>query len=457
MRIIPFLTALLVVAVLYMVIIEREALLGYARGEGLSLEDLLTPGPAERDADPAEGAPEVADTSGEAEPAAAEPAQPEAERAGAVAVVAVVSQAREIDSAVILRGETEAARQVDVMAETSGRVISDPLRKGTFVEKGQVLCELDPGTREVSLAEARARQAEAEAKVPEAEARLPEARAQLAQAEAQLQEARINQNAADKLSEGGFASETRVASALAAVATAEAALSSARAGVESAKSGLKSTEAAIQSAEAAVAAAEREIALLTVTAPFAGLLETDTAELGALLQAQGAAGAHCATVIQLDPIKLVGYVPETEVARIETGARAGARLTSGSRELTGKVSFLSRSADPATRTFRVEITVPNEDFAIRDGQTAEIAIEADGAMAHLLPQSSLTLNDEGTLGVRLVGAGNVTEFRPVTLLRDTVNGVWLSGLPDEARVITVGQDYVTEGVPVRPTYEEASQ
>jgi multidrug efflux system membrane fusion protein len=347
--------------------------------------------------------------------------------------------ARQVDSAVILRGETEAERQVDVRSETSAVVVSDPLRKGTAVSKGDAMCILDPGTRGAALDEARARLSEAQSRVPEAEARLQEA-------EARLEEARINQNAAAELIKDGFASQTRVASADAAVAAAEASVTSATSGLSAARSG-------IEAATAAVASAEKEIERLTITAPFDGLLESDTAELGSLLQP----GALCATIIQLDPIKLVGFVPETEVNRIEPGARAGARLAAGGKEVIGQVKFLSRSADPQTRTFRVEISVPNADLSIRDGQTAEIAIASAGVKAHLIPQSAMTLDDEGALGLRIIDGDAMVSFAPIQVMRDTKDGVWVTGLPEEADVIVVGQEYVTAGVKVAPTWQELSQ
>ncbi|WP_282158018.1 efflux RND transporter periplasmic adaptor subunit [Shimia thalassica] len=406
MRIVPLITAVLVSVLLYFIVFERDRLTSQT--------------------------PETAEDVAVTEASEAEDAS---ETDTFVRVVAVHSKARVIDSAVVLRGQTEADRQVDVRAETSAQVMSAPLRKGTMVEEGQIMCELDPGTRQASLAEAEARLAEAQARVPETQARLHEAIAR-------LEEARINSNAAIKLIEGGFASETRVASAEASVRAAEAS-------VQAAKSGLQSTQAGIQSAEASVAAAEREIELLTITAPFSGLLESDTAELGSLLQP----GSLCATVIRLNPIKVVGFVPETEVNRVKIGAMAGARLTTG-QDVTGQVAFLSRSADSTTRTFRVEINVPNPDLAFRDGQTAEIAIASDGADAHLLPQSALTLNDEGTLGVRIVVEGNTVSFVPVELLRDSIDGIWVGGLPDQADVIIIGQEYVVEGVKVEPVFEE---
>ncbi|SDN28279.1 membrane fusion protein, multidrug efflux system [Lutimaribacter pacificus] len=411
MRPIPILTAIVVTAVLYLLVMERDALFAFATGG------------------------EVTDSTQAAAPADAAEAM-----AGEkpVRVVAIRSTAQVIDSAVILRGETRAARQVEMRAETSGQVVSEPLRKGAFVDRGQTLCRIDPGTREAALAEA-------EARLAEARARAPEARARLTQAEAQLREAQLNQTAAARLSQDGFASETRVAATEAAVSAAEAAVESARTGLETVKSG-------VQSAEAALAAARKEIERLTISAPFAGLLESDTAELGSLMQP----GSLCGTVIQLDPIKVTGYIPETEIGRVEVGALAGARLSDG-HELRGRVTFLSRSADPVTRTFLVEIDMPNGDLEIRDGQTAEIVIQADGANAHLLPQSALALNDDGALGVRVVGAENRVEFAPLTLIRDTAEGVWVTGLPDAAQVIVVGQEYVRAGVLVDPTFREPGE
>ena len=410
MRLIPFITAALVTAALYLAVFQREALLAFARGEDAAAVATVDEAPA----------------------TAAPPAQ------AAIGVVVLKSRAQPVDSAVILRGQTKAAREVEVRAETSAAVISEPLRKGSFVQKDDVLCQLDPGTRAAMLAEARARRDEAQAAVPATEARLNEARKRLLEAE-------INWRAAGKLIQDGFASQTRLA-------TTEANLASAQAALAAAQSGVQTTQAAIESASAAVAAAEREIDKLTITAPFEGLLETDTAELGSLLQP----GGLCATVIQLNPIKLSGYVPEAEVERVAVGARAGALLVTGRRVL-GSVTYLSRSADPTTRTFEVEIEVANDDLSIRDGQTAEIAISSEGKQAHLLPQSALTLNNDGALGVRTVDAGDIVRFASVTILRDTVDGVWIAGLPAQADVIITGQDFVTEGVRVKPTYREAGQ
>ncbi|WP_424929596.1 efflux RND transporter periplasmic adaptor subunit [Amaricoccus tamworthensis] len=357
MRIFSVLSAVVVGLLLYVFIMERDLLRAMAGAETA---------PAEETAE--------TDTLSEA-----------------VAVVAMKSTASTVESGLVLRGRTEAMRRVEVRAEVTGQVVSEPIRRGNMVEKGDLLCRLDPGTRPAALAEARARYLEAEA----------------------------NSKASESLVERGFTSETTAIG----------------------------NRAALQAAQALIEQAEREIALLEIHAPFSGLLETDTAELGELLRP----GSECATIIDLDPIKLIGFAPERSVDEIRVGAQVGARLLTG-QEFMGEVSFVSRSADPETRTFRVEATVPNPDLEIRDGITAEILVSLSGRDAHLVRQSALTLNDSGELGIRAVD-GDVARFMPVTVIRDTADGVWVAGLPDEVDIIIVGQEFVTDGHPVIPTFQ----
>ena len=405
MRIMPLVTAGLVLAFLYFWVIDREQLLAIAGSD--------------------ETATQTEDTT----------PQTEVDLDDLIKVVVLTSTEQSIENAVILRGRTEAARSVTVRAETTGTVVSDPLRKGAYVNEGDLLCQIAPGTRAAAVEEAKARLTQAEASVPQA-------RASLTQTEAQLREAEVNLNAARTLKADGYATETRV---LAAEAAWEAAL----AGVEGARSGLVSAETSIISARAALANAELELTRIEVRAPFSGLLETDTAELGSFLSM----GADCATIIQLDTVKLVGFVPELEVGKVTVGAPAAARLADGS-EVTGRVTFLSRSADETTRTFRAEIEVANADLSIRDGQTADIIIGSAGRMAHLVPQSALTLDDDGNIGLRTIDDTNTVAFYPIEMVRDTIDGVWVTGLPATADIIVLGQEYVIDGVQVNPTYQE---
>ncbi len=332
--------------------------------------------------------------SGETAPeigAAAVAEAPAAEETPPVRVVAYRSEAQPVDRAILLRGRTEADRLVDVKAETGGLVVSEPLRAGAAVEKGELLCRLDSGARE----------------------------AQVAQAQAALAQAQADADAANQLAERGLTAENTA----------------------------KARRAALSAAQAALREIEIDTERLEIRAPFAGVLETDSAEIGSLIRT----GDVCARVIALNPITLVGFVPEAEVDQLHKGMPAGARLVSG-REVRGEVAFVSRSADETTRTFRVEIRVANPDRSIRDGVTAEIMIPLEARPAHLAPQAALTLNDDGVLGVRTVDDG-VAHFHRAQILREEPSGVWLAGLPDTAEIIYVGQEYVTEGRRVDATLQ----
>lgn len=367
MRIVPVLTAALVLLLSYMFVMERETLYSWAGVEAPAREPVENAGQAGSD-------PEVD--------------MPVSDSEDLFAVVIETVQETDLENGIVLRGRTQAFRQVEVRSETTGQVVSEPRRRGSMVSEGDLLCELDPGTRAASVAEA----------------------------EARLAEAQINFTTTERLSEGGYAAQTRLAS----------------------------TEAGLRAAQAGVEAARAELGRLQIFAPFEGLLEANTAETGSLLSA----GGLCATVIQLDPILLVGFAAEDQIGRLQVGAPAGARLSSG-EDVVGQVTFLARAGDSATRTFRVEVSVPNPDLAIRDGLSADLLVQARATRGHLVPGSALTLDNDGAIGLRLVDDQDVTFFRPVRVLRDTPDGFWVSGLPETARVIVVGQEYVTDDVHVR--------
>jgi multidrug efflux system membrane fusion protein len=141
-------------------------------------------------------------------------------------------------------------------------------------------------------------------------------------------------------------------------------------------------------------------------------------------------------------------VPETEAARVRMGAPAEARLVSG-QVLHGRVRYVSREADPQTRTYHLEVAVQNPGAAVRSGLSADLGIGSGRGVAHLVPVSALVLDASGKQGVRYVQADNRVAFSPVTVLEETSSGVWVSGLSGPVNVITVGQSFVADGQKVR--------
>ena len=177
-----------------------------------------------------------------------------------------------------------------------------------------------------------------------------------------------------------------------------------------------------------------------VKAPFDGYLETFSVKEGDYLNT----GAVCATIIDPDPMRLIGEVSEKEINFVKVGAKAAAELISG-KKVEGVVSFVSTSANKGTRTFRVEIDVKNSDRSIRDGVSAQIAIEGDTILAHKISPSILMLGEAGELGIRTVNEDDQVEFKKIEILEDSMEGIWITGLPKNTRIITVGQEYVFQG------------
>ena len=177
-----------------------------------------------------------------------------------------------------------------------------------------------------------------------------------------------------------------------------------------------------------------------IVAPFSGYLETVNVDSGDYLNL----GGICASLIDPDPMLLIADIAEKEIAQVKLGSATKAKLISG-REIQGEVAFIATSADKNTRTFRVEISVANSDRTIRDGVSAEIFITGNALPAHRISPAILSLNEQGKLGIRVVNNKNEVEFRAIEIMEDTTEGLWISGLPASARIITLGQEYVFQG------------
>jgi multidrug efflux system membrane fusion protein len=158
-------------------------------------------------------------------------------------------------------------------------------------------------------------------------------------------------------------------------------------------------------------------------------------------------GDKCELVIAPEPFLAVGAVSEQDVGKLKIGAPANATLVSG-ENVAGKVYFVATKADATTRTFRVEIELPNPDARLRDGISADIHIPVKQVEAMKISPGILVLNDNGVVGVRTVQSG-IVHFQPVNIVSDGPDGMWVTGLPTGTSVITVGQEFVAEGSRVK--------
>jgi len=287
-------------------------------------------------------------------------------------------------NALIVRGRTQIDKQVSVLARTTGIVEQADYEEGDTVKAGDLLCRLDMRDR----------------------------KARLAQAKAQLASTRRDYEAARDLYEKKYASAAKVAS----------------------------ERARFDAALAAVDQIELEIGYTNITAPISGIMTGFQGEKGEFLQA----GKSCAVISVFNPILVVIQVGEREIDNISLNQKATARLVTGTK-ISGKVSYISPSADVATRTFKVEISVTNPDNKLRDGITAEVSLPLAPVKAHLVPAGVIGLDDNGQIGVRTIVEGNKVKFIAVKLVGQTRKGTWVQGLSDEVTIIIAGQDYVLSG------------
>ena len=318
---------------------------------------------------------------------------PRAEKAVSVAVLPSVAQ----DIALVLTAEGQALpdRATAVTAEVAGQVVSVSVERGGLVEAGQELGRLDAET----------------------------AQAQLTQAEAQLDQAQRDYDTALALQDRGVGTQDRVSAARAARAAAEAALTGAREMLDKS----------------------------VIRAPFAGRLNDLTLDVGEFVDG----GDVVAEVVDNDPLTVMVQVPQQSLARLEMGQVAEVSFITGEVR-QGKVSFIGSNADSQTRTFRVEVIVDNPDSALPAGLSARVAVPTGQARGHFISPAILSLDTDGTLGVKTVGDGNTVVFSPITIVRAQSDGIWVTGLPEEARIITVGQGYVNDGDLVDPRPAEGA-
>ena len=322
-----------------------------------------------------------------------------------VQTVTYVAEPMKID--VPLRGRTQAKATVSAVAETAGIVDVVHVTKGQSVEQGDLLCTLDQGTRAAAVAQAQAG---------------------LEQAKAGLEQAKLSYDTNAELRAKGLAAPNTARDLEVALAGAQASLTSAQAGLDNAQAELDRTE---------------------IKAKVAGVVQDPVAVAGSML----GQGQPCATIVQLNPMVFLGQVPESRIGLAKLGLDAVITTVTGAK-VDGKVTFISSVADNATRSFPVEIEFANEDLSIRDGVTAEAIVTLGTAPGHLLPQSVLTLDDDGVLGVRTVENG-VVAFHEITIVSDTRDGVWVTGLSLSVDVITIGQENVTAGQAVDATAAKA--
>lgn len=293
-------------------------------------------------------------------------------------------KAEEISREIVVQGELEPLRQVEIRAQTTSMVISLPVNKGEQVAADTVLTQLEKEDRAV----------------------------QLKRAEAEVSRQKHEVEAIRKLEKKGLQSENRA----------------------------KTAEAALAAAEAELERAKVELGYTDIKTPFEGILEDRYVELGSHVEK----GDRVALLVDETVLKAVGRVSQQSAGKLSLGQQIYVQFLDG-REARGQVTYISRLGDTETHSFRMEAEVPNHEGLLSAGSSAEIRIAIGRETAHFLSAAMLSLDARGEVGVKTVNGDGVVDFYPVTLVRTEDSGIWVSGLPEHARVISQGQGFVSIG------------
>jgi multidrug efflux system membrane fusion protein len=293
---------------------------------------------------------------------------------------------------ITVRGETESKRIVEVKAQIHGTLASRLVERGDRVSAGDALCQISEEDRVVAVSESASA----------------------------LEQAKIEYKGSQRLAREGLQSQTLIAQ----------------------------SKTRLSKAEADLKRSHLDLERLKIRAPFDGLIEDVGLELGDYVTS----GSTCVILVALDPMLLVGRVSERDVNKLEKGQSAHAELSSG-EIVEGRVSFIGKVADTATRTYAIELEIDNADFSIESGLTAKIVIPVQHLMAHKISPALLSLDDAGNIGVSTINKDQQVEFYLIDIIRDAEDGVWITGLPEVSTIITVGQELVVVGEIVAPTFE----
>jgi len=151
--------------------------------------------------------------------------------------------------------------------------------------------------------------------------------------------------------------------------------------------------------------------------------------------------------LEMHPLIVTTELTEKQVGEVKRGQTANIKLITG-QTVSGKIRFIESSADAATRTFRTEIAVSNKDYALKGGVTADIVIPTGVILAQNVPSKILTLNNQGTVGIRYIDDYDTVQFAATQTIDEDKTGIWVTGLPETTRIIVQGQDYVSVGTKV---------
>lgn len=324
---------------------------------------------------------------------AAESAPSAADAAPSMTVSVRTQEAKPVSQIVVAQGQAEPNRTVVVRAETTGQIAEILADEGSTVAAGEVIARLEQNDRKARVERAKAR----------------------------VREQQSAYEASQALGKKGYQTQRQA----------------------------DQTYSLLQTAKAELEEALIEFERLEIKAPFEGAVLSAPIELGAYVDVNG----EVATIVDNDPLVVSVQITQQDIIKLKVGQEAFVTFATG-QESDGKIRYIAARADEGTRTFRVEIELPNPNDEIPSGISAEAKIPTGSVMAHFVSPADLSLDDAGQLGIKTVNNDNRVVFHEASIVMSDANGAWVVGLPPRARIITLGHGYVQIGEQVQVAEEQ---
>ncbi len=283
-----------------------------------------------------------------------------------------------------LYGETHPDRTVTVTAEMAARVTAIAGQKGQLIKKGSDIATLYQGS-------------------------LPQ---QIKAADARVRQTAIDYQSALSLKDSNHIARNRLAQ----------------------------LEVDKSLAESEVARLKVMMSNSQLTAPISGILNERFTEEGDFVDK----GKPVATILDLDPLIVYVSVPQSIVQKLKTGDSAQVRYLD-EQQVSGKIRYIARQSDQGTKTYQVEIAINNPGMKKPAGMSVEAELILEAVTAIKLSPALISLSESGEPGIKWIDASSHVGFSPINIVRTEADGLWVSGIPEQARLITRGQGFVREG------------
>ena len=358
-----------------------------------------------------------------------------------VAIRTALVESQPVDRFVRVTGSLAADEQADVAAETTGRIVSTPVERGTHVDAGAVLARISAAEADASLREAEANAAQIEARLglvagqPFDPQRVPE----VLNAKASLDWAESDFNRIKSLLDQKVVSQAEYDQKLTAVRAAQQQY-------QTAANGAQQSYRSLEAARARVDLAKKSAADTIVRAPFSGIVAERLVSTGDYVNK----GTKVATVIRIDPLRVQLTIPEQYLARVSEGQAVRLSVDAYPDEtFAARVRFVSPALETNQRALTVEAIASNKDGRLKPGLFATALLQQPHPAPALLVPATAIETIAGTPRAFVV-SGDKVEERIVTTGEKVADRVEIvSGVKAGERVAANPRGKLADGARVQ--------